>query len=160
MAEHDRRSLVPGQVRVIVQGAVRDGDALTTRVRVTEGGIPADLDNPASLFRDTVGDGIELHRGARNGRDELVFRTFGDSDPPAAGEEFRIQWWWIPGTQQMLLDAPEWRRGTVTEHGFCPLTYENLDAGDEAYTDDRGNWISVTGWEQFVRDDGLRLRVG
>ena len=153
-------ALVPGQVRVVVQSAVRDGDTLTTRVRVIEGDIPADLDDPASLFRVKVGDGIELHWGARNGPDELVFRTFGDSDPPAAGDEFRIQWWWIPGTQQMLLDALEWRRDTVTEHWFCPLTYKNLDQGDEAYTDGSGHWISVSGWELFVRDDRLRLRTG
>jgi hypothetical protein len=160
MAENHGRVLVPGQIRVIVESADRDLDTLTTRVRVTEGAIPDDLDNPASLFRTEVGDGIELHRGAQIGPDELVFRTFGDCDVPANGSERSVQWWWIDGTQQMLLDAPEWRRDTVMEHSFCPLTYENLDAGDEAYTDGRGNWISVTGWARFVREDLLRLRLG
>lgn len=158
MVENHGRVLVPGQVRVIVESAVRNGDTLTTRLRVTEGAIPDDLNSPASLFRTKVGDGIELHRGARGGPDVLVFRTYGDCDVPPSGSEYRIQWWWIDGTQQMLLDAQEWRRDTVTEHWFCPLTYENLDHGDEAYSDGRGNWISVSGWEMFVRDDRLRLR--
>ena len=160
MVEHHGRVLVPGQIRVIVESADRDLDTLTTRVRVTEGTVPDDLDNPASLFRTEVGDGIELHRGAQIGPDELVFRTFGDCDVPANGSERTVQWWWIDGTQQMLVDAPEWRQDRVTEHGFCPLTFENLDVGDEAYTDGSGNWISVTGWERFVRDDLLRLQSG
>ena len=66
---------MPGQVRVVVHSTRREGEVLTTRVRVTEGDIPHDLESPASLFGSEIGDGIELHRGTRTGPDEAVFRT-------------------------------------------------------------------------------------
>ena len=157
MVEDKRLPLVPGQVRVVVESTQHGGDSLTTRVRVIDGQIPEDLDSPASLFHAQIGDGIELHRGMRIGSDELLFRTFGDTAIPPEGRQYLVQWWWTPGTRQMLLDAPEWRRGTVDHHWYCPLTYQSLDQGEDAYTDGLGNWISVSGWEKFVRDDRLRL---
>jgi len=100
-------------------------------------------------------------------------------DQPTLGEEAVIQGWWIGGVQQMLIDASHWRRAQITAddigpsddqsgarpgwirvrgQDFCPLTYKSFNYGDAAYTDDAGHWISVSGWERFVRDDPLRLR--
>jgi hypothetical protein len=123
-----------------------------------------DLDGPASLFRSTDDirspSTIQLHRGEQTESNDLLFRTFGESGSPEVGGAYTVQWWWIPGTQRMLLGVSAWRLATVTEHTFCPLTYDNLDEGSTAYTDDRGNWISVAGWTTYVRDDLLRLRSG
>jgi hypothetical protein len=161
MTGDEKPHAVPGQQRVVVEQAHRVGDVLTTRVRVMdgEGDIPRDLDSPASLLGAKVGEWIELHQAERPATDVLVFRTFGETEIPPVGGEFRVQWWWIGGVQQMLIDTPKRRRAIVTSHWFCPLTYENLDDGNEAYTDDQGHWISVRGWEEFVRDDRLRLRT-
>ena len=158
MSDKERPPLVPGQVRVVVERARRDRDVLTTDVRVVEGQAD-DLESPASMFKQAIGDGLDLHRCARATRESMTFLTFGNSPEPTVGDECVIQWWWIPGTQQILRDAPGWTPRTVEEHWFCPLTYENLEVGEVAYTDGRGHWISVSGWEKFVRDDVLRLRV-
>ena len=158
MTEEWNPPLVPGQVRVVVEESKVQARRLLTRVRVVQGPIPDDVDGPASLLDPELGDGIELHSAQRTGSQELTFTTFGEATPPLTGTLYVIQWWWAPGTREMLIAAPSWRRAAVTDHWFCPLTYDNLDEGDEAYTDDRGNWISVRGWERFVRDDDLHLR--
>ena len=99
-----------------------------------------DLDSPASLFIASIADGIELHRGEEMAPGMLSFRTFGESRAPVRGREYVVQWWWMPGTQQMLLEAPYWRpeRATRSAPDFCYLNYERIDEADEAYTDDRG----------------------
>ncbi len=156
-----RKELVPGQVRVVVEQTDRDGDVLTTVVRAVEGRVPRgdELGGPASLFRRDVADGITLHRGRRQDDERLAFLTFGDADPPPAGSELIVQWWWVPGTQQMLEETSSWERNVVPARWYCPLTYERLDDGDDAYANDAGAWISVRGWELFVRDDRLRLKT-
>lgn len=157
----ERKDLVPGQVRVVVEKTDREGDVLTTVVRPIEGRVPLgdELGGPASLLWSEVGADITLHRGRRQGDGRLAFLTFGDADPPPVGSELVVQWWWIPGTQEMLEETSEWRPTVVTAHWYCPLTYESLDEGDDAYINDDGTSISVRGWQEFVRDDRLRLKT-
>jgi hypothetical protein len=142
----------------VIERVVQETDVLMTEARIVEGPMPnRGLDSPATLQAATGGS-IKLHRGKAVGSDRLAFVTFGDTEWPEVGGECVVQWWWIGGIQQMLLDAPGWHRAPHIGHWFCPLTYKNLEDGDPAYTDGRGNWISELGWERFVRDDQLRLR--
>jgi hypothetical protein len=59
----------------------------------------------------------------------------------------------------MLRDATGWRQAVISEDDFCLLTYDTLEEGIVASTDDAGHWISVSDWETDVRDDLLRLRT-
>jgi hypothetical protein len=42
---------------------------------------------------------------------------------------------------------------------FCFLTYEQLVPGEPAYTDGRGAWVSVGGYEEYIAGDLLRFRT-
>jgi hypothetical protein len=108
MTGNEKPRLAAGQQRVVVEEALRVGDVLTVRVRVTEGegDIPRDLDSPASLLGTKVGEWIELHRAERPATDELVFRTFEETEMPPVGGEFRVQWWWIGASNRCFSIPP------------------------------------------------------
>jgi hypothetical protein len=154
-------------VDLIDSNSVRD--VRTTRVRV-RGDLPADPIAPASLIgldpRRVV---IELHRVVGTFGREIVFETYGDTSTPPR-DSYVLEGWWMPDGFALVADTSRvWIRASYPgDHEsafpalgphFCFLTYEQLVPGEPAYTDGRGAWVSVSGYEKYIAGDLLRLRI-
>jgi hypothetical protein len=118
-----------------------------------------DLDGPSTLVFAETGRLLQVHRGRALGDGKVGLLSFGDDEAPRVGESADLTVWWIPGAWPMLRDATGWRQAVISEDDFCLLTYDTLEEGVVASTDDDGHWISVSAWETYVRDDLLRLRT-
>lgn len=146
-----------------------EGDVRTTKVRV-RGDLPADPIAPASLIgldpRRVV---IELHRVVGTIGREIVFETYGDTPTPPR-DAYVLQRWWMRDGFALAADTSRvWIRASYPGQGesafpalgphFCFLTYEQLVPGEPAYTDGRGAWVSVGGYEKYIAGDLLRFRT-
>jgi hypothetical protein len=155
--------LVAGQTRVdVVTSDLRD-DVLTTTVRVVEGQLPGAPLAPAGLYRNAPWrEVLRLHRLVGASLDEATFETFDATETGLPGR-YILQSWWTPDGLDMVSDmARVWRASRYAEDranaDFCLLSFQTFNAGDEAFTDGRGSWISLAAHHRFIERDELRLR--
>ncbi len=102
---------------------------------------------------------IKVQQFRRIGPSGFELAMFDPSGPPIVGASYWLQYAWTSDVL-LALRASTWRRDVLPDHvpDFCPVTYKTLTQGDAAYVNDAGLWISVAAWEEYVRDDNLRLR--
>jgi hypothetical protein len=141
------------------------GDARTTTVRALGDELDPPI-APASLIDlETRASVCDLHQLVRRHGSTFTFETYGPSEAPSAGR-YALQSWWLPEAFHLVTDATrvwtEARYGTGelpdTGPDFCYLTFETLNVGDRAFTDGRGSWISLSGYDLYIARDVLRLR--
>jgi hypothetical protein len=165
----DLRDAATGNPIVDLIESSSDGDVRTTVVRV--GAVqPAPPVAPASLIdRDARLAVVHLHRVVRASAHEIVFETYGSTTAPSPGS-YVLQSWWLPDALALVADrSREWFQAPypgdgpseLPDHGpdYCFLTYESLAPGEAAYTDGRGAWVSVHGFEEYIAGDLLRFRT-
>jgi hypothetical protein len=145
-----------------------EADVRTSVVRLG-GELPTEPIAPATLIDPaTKRPVIALHRLVRADGPDVAFETYGITVSPPVGK-YLLQSWWVPDALALVADVlREWVRarypgdatGPFPDHGpdFCVLTYETFEPGDDAYTDGRGAWVSVAGYQKYIEDDLLRLR--
>ena len=151
---------------VEVLGAERSGDTTTIRVRFVSGKVPADPLAPASLVSQPGHPPLEipLHQLVDRGDGEVLhFESYGVAAPlPSLRERWLFRSWWMPQDLDLVMDtALAWQQETYRrtgDHEHCPLTWETIGPGDVGYHSSRGNWISVRAYEQYIRNDILRVR--
>jgi hypothetical protein len=155
-------AMKPAQTGISIIGVSRAGDLTTTEVSLVEGKWPEPL-APASVWS---GEGrrtrvIDLHRLVSRAEDVAIFESYGlEGDIPTAGGPYALYAWWTPEQLEAARDVDlEWRRRSYdgADHDHCLLTWQTIGSGDVAYSSEAG-WISVDAYEQFIRDDVLRLR--
>jgi hypothetical protein len=163
------KPLSNGELRVVVQRTEREGDTVVVRARVIEtprivdrrGRVfethPDDFESPVVLLDRDLAKPVTAQRVTAVSAEEMEFRIFDAKEAPQLGTEFIVRGMWFDGTMEMLRTAAGWHRTIADGHWFCPLTWENWEAGDPIYVDDHGDEISVRGWEMYVRDDLMRL---
>jgi hypothetical protein len=150
-----------GEVRVAITAAALSEDVLTTELRLVSGDWPFDPVAPATIWTDDDQPVVELHKLLRLGGDTATFESIANSAPKAGGP-YRMFSWWNPTQFRAATDPDvEWSRGTYDkdDHTHCLLTWNTIDYGEVAYQAGPGaGWITVDSYEQYIRDDILRLR--
>ena len=148
---------------VEVVETVRAGDTTTTRVRLVMGEPPSDPVAPAALYADdATTEVLALHRLVSRGPDGLVFESYELSSAlPSAGARLILRSWWSPLSLEAVT-APDgtWQEAQFEgdDHAHCIVSWEEIRRGDRAYRSEAGEWMSVSAFERFVRDDVLCLR--
>jgi len=104
---------------------------------------------------------LELHHLASAGEEAAVFESYEapDVELTRAGP-YGLVAWWRPDQLAAAEDtALAWTAKPYDgkDHDHCLLTWKTINPGDPAYVSAAG-WISVEAYEQFIRDDRLRLR--
>lgn len=109
---------------------------------------------------------LELHKLLNQGEEgNLIFKTYeSPMELPPKGGKFIFRAWWTPNALDIVTNMSlTWTREKYPgngDHDHCLLTYKTISA----YTGEREGycsgkaWISVEGYERFIRDDILRLR--
>jgi hypothetical protein len=126
---------------------------------------------PGALYRPDAptAEVIQLHRLVRHDGRMLTFETYDWDGPlPRPGEAFILRLWWIPEAIDLVCDtARVWTREMYPHHDqcdWCPFTWTRFsaDARDIGYEREgyrSGDvWISVEGYERYIRDDRLRVQ--
>jgi hypothetical protein len=143
-----------------------DGDVRTTVVRL-DGALPVAVAPAVLIELDSRRPALQLHRLTHFDDGTATFETYGLSEDVPV-QSYVLQSWWAPDALELVKDTTRaWTSATYGQDGgpypddgpdFCVLTYESLEPGTPAYTDQRGSWISVEGYERFIAGDLLRLR--
>jgi hypothetical protein len=131
---------------------------------------PAHPIAPASIWDYTGKPArvFDFHRLVDQRGPQLSFLTFDwhedlprYRDHPLEDQEFVLQSWWIPAAWDLVTDKSlTWRREIFAgEHDHCIITWHTINDGDIAYVSNDGDWISVSAYDDFIRDDVLRLRL-
>jgi len=146
-----------------------DGD--TVRVSLAADGIPPSPVAPAGLYAPASPAELayELHRLVAADGMTLVFDAFDwEGRLPHAGQRFILRTWWLPEALNLVRDTTRvWKRRRYTDSDecrFCPLTWKRFTADShisgaehEGYQSG-DSWISVEGYERYIRADELQLR--
>jgi hypothetical protein len=122
------------------------------------------LEDPAALV-------LELHRCVRHEDTVLEYEMYDWDGPlPHTGEAFFLRHWWQPEAVELARDVTRiWTRALYPQGDdcdFCPLTWKRFSADPRDIGYERegyrsgGAWVSVEGYERYIRDDRLRMRAG
>jgi hypothetical protein len=158
-------SVKPHQPGVSILQCSRVDDVVTTELCLKEGSWPAAPLAPATVWggeddRERV---IDLHRLVSLREDAATFESYGIGEVQvSSGDEVRHAFysWWTPEQLEVARDRGlAWRRRAYdgADHDHCLLTWQKIQPRDVAYVSEAG-WLSVEAYEQFIRDDRLRLR--
>jgi hypothetical protein len=154
----------PRQTGVNIISTSRTEEVLATELELEEGAWPSLPMAPATIWGGVDGKErvFDLHRLVELDGDTASFESFGVEVPSLlpAGPYDLISWW-RPDQFEAVSDTNlVWSRRPYDgpdDDETCLLTWKSILPGDEAYVSDAG-WVSVEAWEQYIRDDELRLR--
>jgi hypothetical protein len=123
---------------------------------------------PASLLVREGEEAVRLDRLISQTSDgTFSFESYGETETAVIpGQTFVFRPWWTPDALALVEDTTRrWVRERYPNNGsheHCPLTWETIAANEGDGTGYRSgtDWISVTAYEQYVRDDKLHVRRG
>lgn len=154
----------PTQVNVVRIDRV--GDVTTTELRLAEGSWPGAPLAPATLWEGEQGVRsrvMDLHHLVSADDESAVFESY---EAPEVGlartGPYSLISWFRPDQFAAVQDTSlEWAEKPYDgkdDDETCLLTWKTIMPGDLAYVSDAG-WISVEAYDEFIRDDRLRLRA-
>ena len=151
-----------GEVRVTITAVARSGDTTRTDLRLDDGEWPFEPVAPAMLCTDDRQPVIQLHKLLRLDDNTAALESYElAGEPPRPGGQYLMFSWLNPKELSLVTDNDvQWHRRIFNkgDHTHCLLTFDEIERGTTAYQADDQGWVTVDAWEEYIRDDVLRLR--